>query len=316
ALNYDALTATTRKHYLPTLVDNVFNATPLLQYLRRKQKPAPGGTKLVQPLIYAANTSRGSYRGYDILDVAPTDEITAAEFEWKQLYVSLTISGLEEAVNRGTAAVLNLLESKMEIARMSLIEEFSKQLWGDGTGNNGKDITGIRAAIDDGSNVAVYGGIDRTQYSWWKSQYNDNGGSPRPLTLGLINSMITACSRGADTVDLIVTTPTLWDALWELLQKQQRYEAVRVADTGFDEIRFRGRSVIYDDDCPDGTIWFINSKYLTLRPHVEYTNFKDTGWKKPTNQDAAVMQILWMGNLTNSNCRRHGVLWNVEPPAA
>lgn len=315
SLNYDALTATTRKHYLKPLVDNVFNATPLLSYLRRKQKPAPGGTKLVQPLIYAANTSRGSYQGYDVLTVAPTEEITAAEYDWKQLYVTLTISGAEEAKNRGTAAVLNLLESKMEIAKQSLIEMFSKQLWGDGTGNGGKDITGIQAAIDDGTNVAVYGGINRATHTWWKSQYGAGTGGNRPLSLSLVNSMITATTRGADRPDLIVTTPELWDALWEILQKQQRYEATRVADTGFDEIRFRGRSVVYDDDCPEGSMWFINSDYLTLRPHVEYANFKDTGWKKPVNQDAAVMQLLWMGNLTSSNCRRQGVLWDLEPPS-
>src|SRR5690606_18674083 len=170
-------------------------------------------------LIYAANTSRGSYQGYDVLTVAPTEEITAAEYDWKQLYVTLTISGAEEAKNRGTAAVLNLLESKMEIAKQSLIEMFSKQLWGDGTGNGGKDITGIQAAIDDGTNVAVYGGINRATHTWWKSQYGAGTGANRPLSLSLVNSMITATTRGADRPDLIVTTPELWDALWEILQK-------------------------------------------------------------------------------------------------
>lgn len=313
SLNYDALTATTRKHYIPTLVDNVFNATPTLQYLSRKAKTAPGGEKLVQPLIYASNTARGSFRGYDVLQVAPTDEITAAEYDWKELYVTLTISQREQAQNRGTAAVLNLLESKMEIARQSLTEMFSQQLFGDGSGNNGKDIDGIVAAIDDGSEVDDYGGIKRSENPWWMAQVDDNGGVDRELSLGVINRMITRTTRGSDRPDLIVTTDVLWDSLWELLQQQQRYEAVRVADTGFDEIRFRGRSVIYDDDCPEGHMYFINSKYLQLRPHVEYKNFKDSGWKKPVNQAAAVMQIFWMGNLTSSNCRRQGVIKNLIP---
>lgn len=310
ALNYDSLTATTRKYYIRSLVDNVFDDLPTLKYFTRKAKPAPGGEKLVQPLIYAQNTAKGSFHKYDVLDVTPTDEFTAAEYEWKELYVTVTISQREEAQNRGDLAVLNLLENKMEVAKMSLRDMFSEQLWGDGTGNSNKDITGIQAAVDDGTNVANYGGIDRTTYTWWKSQYQDAQNAD--LTLSMVNSMITNCTDGADRPDLIVTTQDLWDKLWELLQAQQRYDANQVADTGFDKIRFRNIDVIFDKDCPAKSMWFFNTKYIQLRPHVEYRNFKDSGWKKPINQAAAVMQIFWMGNLASSNCRRQGVIWNVE----
>lgn len=310
ALNYDSLTATTRKYYIRALADNVFNDMPTLRYFTRRARSVPGGEKIVQPLIYAKNTARGSFRKYDVLDVSPTDEFTAAEFEWKQLYVTVTISDLEEAQNRGDLAVLNLLESKMEVARLSLRDMFSEQLWGDGTGNNGKDITGILAAVDDGTHVDLYGGIVRSEQPWWKAQYHDAGG--QPLTLSMVNHMITRCTDGSERPDLIVTTPELWDRLWELFQAQQRYEAVQVADTGFDKIRFRGIDVIFDRYCPEGTVWFFNTKHIQLRPHVDYRNFKDSGWKKPINQAAAVMQIFWLGNLTSSNCRRQGVIWNVS----
>ena len=102
----------------------------------------------------------------------------------------------------------------MEVARLSLSDMFSEQLWGDGTGNNGKDITGIQAAVDDGTNVATYGGINRGTYTWWKSQYFDAQNDV--LSLGMINSMITKCTDGSERPDLIVTTPDLWDKLWEL----------------------------------------------------------------------------------------------------
>lgn len=314
ALNYDSLTATTRKYYIRTLADNVFNDMPTLRYFTRRAKSAPGGEKLVQPLIYAKNTARGSFHKYDVLDVTPTDEFTAAEFEWKQLYVTVTISDLEEAQNRGDLAVLNLLESKMEVARMSLQDMFSEQLWGDGTGNGGKDLTGIQAAVDDGTNVSTYGGIDRTTYTWWKSQYQDANNNV--LTLSMVNSMITRCTDGTERPDLIVTTPALWDKLWELLQAQQRYDAVQVADTGFDKIKFRGIDVIFDRYCPEDSMWFFNTKHIGLRPHVDYKNFRDSGWKKPINQAAAVMQIFWLGNLTSSNCRRQGVIHNVKAAAS
>jgi len=101
-LNYDSLTATTRKYYIRTLADNVFNDMPTLRYFTRRARAVPGGEKIVQPLIYAKNTARGSFRKYDVLDVSPTDEFTAAEFEWKQLYVTVTISDLRK---RRTGAI-------------------------------------------------------------------------------------------------------------------------------------------------------------------------------------------------------------------
>lgn len=312
-LNYDALTATTRRYFIKPLQDQVFNELPLLQYLTRGAQPAPGGTKLVQPLIYAANTNRGSYRGYEPLGLAPTDEITAAEWDWKQLYVSVTISGLEEAQNRGDLAVLNLLRTKMEIAKQSLKDMFAEQVLGDGTGNGGKDLDGLAAGVDDGTLYPVYGGIDRIENPWWQAHFHDAAGAP--LRLSQLSRMITAVSDGADSPDLIVMEPDLWDSLLMALEHKHVYglREGREVNVSWDRIRFRSVDVIWERKLSgSGTIYILNSRYVKLRPHVEYRNFKDTGWKKPINQDAAAMQILWYGNLTISNCRRLAKIVNVS----
>src|SRR5690606_23229516 len=172
----------------------------------------------------------------------------------------------------------------------------------------------IQAAVDDGTNVDEYGGIKRSENPWWKSQYYDAQGNP--LTINMVSRMITRCTDGTERPDLIVTTEDLWDRLWDLFHDKQEYGAQRVADTGFDAIRVRGIDIIFDRYCPENSMWFFNTKHIKLRPHVEYRNFKDSGWKKPINQAAAVMQIFWMGELTASNCRRLGVIHNVEAEAS
>lgn len=312
ALNYDALTALTREYFIKSLADNVFDELPTLNYFREKGDAVPGGRKIVQPLIYAQNTARGSFKGYDVLDTSPTDEFTAAEYPWARLYVNISISGEEEDQNRGKLAVVNLLRSKMEVAKQSIKDMFADQLFGDGTGNGGKDLLGLQAAVDDGTNVAVYGGIDRTQHGFWKSQYRDLAGAN--ITLSDIGKMITACSDGSDRPDRIVCDPEMWDHLLDLIEQKVRYvDQGKTVQVSYDRIMYRGIEIVWDRKCPAGTLYFLNRKYLKLRPHVDYKNFKDTGWKKPTNQDAAVMQILWYGQLMSSNCRRTGKIVNAAP---
>ena len=314
-LNYNELTATTRKYYIRSLADQVYNSTPLLNWLRRNQRAVPGGVKIVQPVRYNKNPNKGSFKGYDVLEVQPYQIHTAAEWNWKRLYVTVTISGEEEDQNRGDLAVLNLLQDKMEEARDALRDLMTAQIFSDGTGNNGKDIDGLAVAIDDGTNYDLYAGISRSENPWWRAQYRDLGGTAP--TLKDVGQMITRCSDGNDQVSLVVTTPEIWDHFESLIMDKTNWfkpEAERVADAGFPTIRYRGVDIVYDRACPQGTIWFLNSRHLRLRPHVEYVNFKDTGWKKPINQDAAVMQIFWYGNLTLSMPRRVGKIVNAVVP--
>lgn len=315
ALNYDALTATTEKYYLKPLADNVFAATVLLNRLSKDADPAPGGEKLKQPLIYAENQAAGSYSKYDLLNTQPSDEITAALFPWKQIYCTVTLSGIEEAMNRGALAVLNLLKSKMQVAELTLKKIITAQLFGDGSGNNGKDITGLGAAVDDGVNVAVYGEIDRTTYTWWKAKRYANGGVARPPTLALMQNAYGSVSDDTEFPNLITTTQTIFDWLWSQLTPQQRYEnEQRSANVGFRHLMFNQTPVIVDKACPVKKMYVLNTKYLKLRPHEDNAGkFKFTGWKKPVNQDAVVGQLLWYGNLACSNCSKQAVIEDLEP---
>ena len=54
----------------------------------------------------------------------------------------------------------------------------------------------------------------------------------------------------------------------------------------------------------------INTKFFGVK-YDSQTNFKNTPFQQPVNQDAKVSHILWMGNTTISNRRKHGVLYNI-----
>ena len=102
---FDQLLSTTLKNYVPKLTDNVFSARPLFYALTNGQtvRRIGGGTKIVVPIIYGKNSTAASYSGTDSIDTTAQDGITAAEYDWKQYAVSVTISGIEEAKNKSSS---------------------------------------------------------------------------------------------------------------------------------------------------------------------------------------------------------------------
>ena len=113
--NFDELLSTTLANYRNQLTDNVFTARPLTYMLMEKGRirMLNGGTKIVEPLIYGQNNTVKSYTGYDTIDLAPQEGISAAEYEWKQYVASIAISGIEEEKNNGEQEIINLLKANI-----------------------------------------------------------------------------------------------------------------------------------------------------------------------------------------------------------
>jgi len=306
AIHGDALQtllATTVANYRKTLTDNVFNARPLTYFLMDKGRirMLNGGTNIVEPLIYGENTTVASYSGYDTISLTPQSGITAAEYDWKQYAASVAISGIEEAKNNGEQAMVNLLEAKIMQAEESMKEGFNAMFFGDGTGNSGKDWNGLGNLVESGNTV---GGINSTSETWWRSYEENTAGA---LTLAQMTTAYNTVSVGNDHPDMVLGTQTLFEKYESLLQPQLRYTDTKTADAGFQNLLFKAAPVAYDVDCPAGTMYFLNSKYITLVGHSDKW-FEVTPFVKPENLDARYSLILCYGNLTVRNRKKQGKL--------
>lgn len=156
-LNYNALSSLTRDKFLPVLVDNIFNSNVITFKLLKNAEKLDGGTKIITPLEYGKNGAQGFYSGYDVLNTTPSDPITAAEWNWKQAYATISISGEDELKNAGDSQVLSLLKAKMRNAEKSLKDMFGNSVFnsdetvpGYGTPATG-EITGLIGAKFDAS---------------------------------------------------------------------------------------------------------------------------------------------------------------------
>jgi len=303
--SFDSLLSTTLANYRDQLTDNIFTARPLTNHLMEngRVRMLDGGTKIVEPLIYGQNDTVGSYAGYDSISLTAQEGISAAEFEWRQYAASIAISGIEEAKNNGEAAIVNLLEAKIMQAEESMRESFNQMFFADGTGNSGKDWNGLGNLVD--ATTAV-GGIDPTATgnSWWGSYEEGTAGA---LSLADMATAYNSVSVGNDHPDMVLTTQALFEKYESLLQPQLRYTDAKTADAGFQNLLFKSAPVVYDVHASAGTMFFINSKYLTLVGHSGKW-FSQTEFVRPENLDAQYALIMCYGNLTVRNRAKQGKL--------
>jgi hypothetical protein len=318
----DGLIATTLQKYMPTLEDNVFKSRPFLFALKQagRIKDADGGTKLVVPLLYAAAPNVGSYADDDVFATAANTGITAAEYDWKQMYGLFHYTGIEKAKNSGRSAVLNLIDARMQQLEMSISTELNQQLFKDGVGNSEKDFTGISAMVSASDpSWGDYGNIDRTTDAWWQAT-TKAASTANTVVLTDMANVYNSASEGADHPGIIVTTQTGFESYEALLTDNIRYQDTKMGDAGFQSLMYKNAPVVFDDDADADTgvvteanapMWFLNMNYITLWK-LAGVWFKVSEAKTPVNADVNYQSILLYGQMTSSNNKRQGVLYDVH----
>jgi hypothetical protein len=311
--DFNAILSTTLQNYQPTLVDNIFKDLVLLNHLnsRGRVQMEEGGTSIVEPLLYAVNGTASSYSGYDPISLTPQDGISAANYQWKQMAASIAISGIEEAQNRGTEAIIKLLNAKIMQAEMSVKSDLNTMLFADGTGNSGKDFNGLGNIVGTIDNVV--GGIDAdgAGNGWW----NPTRAATMGATLSLSNmaNVYNHASKGNDVPDLIITNETLFSKYESLLTPNVRYQDVAKANAGFQNLMFKQTPVVFDfalaDDATDAPMYFLNTKYLKLvGMNGHWFNTTDFQLGTVAGVDARYALVLAFGELTCSNRSRQGYM--------
>jgi hypothetical protein len=171
--SFTDIVATTLQGYSGELADNISNHNALLRQIDRKgNKKTATGRTIVQELEYAENTTIMWYSGSEALDISPSENFSAAEYNYKQLAGSVTINGLEQIQNSGKEAIHNLLKSRIRNLEKSLKNTLATALYADGTGSNAKEIGGLQLLVAD-TNTNTVGGISGSTNSWWRNYVYD-----------------------------------------------------------------------------------------------------------------------------------------------
>lgn len=307
------------------LADNVTKNNALLYKLKQRGnvKFFNGGNVILQEIMYNDETTQnaGSYSGYDVIDITPNSPISAASFDLKQYAAAVSISGFEMLQNSGTEAVIDMLEGRIQIAEAQLENRISTGLYSDGTGNGSKDITGLAAAISTTPTSGTYGGINRANFSFWSNiafdATTDGGSAATSANIqSYMNRVAVQLVRGMDRPDMIVAGNNYYRLFLESMQAIQRVTSAESAKAGFTSLAYNGAGLNCDVFLDGGiggaigtnTMYFLNTKYLFLRPHRNRNFVPIGGDRQSVNQDATVKLIGWAGNLTCSGAQFQGIL--------
>lgn len=302
-----------------SLADNVSKSNALYRKLSMKGnvRPVDGGDSILEEIMFAENANAQWFSGYDLLNVAAQDVISAAQYSWAQAAVAVVISGLELRQNSGKERTINLLEGRLKVGEISLKNLLSQGIYSDGTGFGGKQLTGLNAAVPTAPTSGTYGGINRATFSFWQPQLVAPGAGV--ITASNINvhmnDIWTKCTRGSEVPDLIVADNGMWKLYLAFLQNLIRFVDVKTGDLGFPTVKYQSADVVLDGGqggfCPTNTMFFLNTDYIFLRPHRDL-NFAplNPGRRYATNQDAEVQLIGFQGQMTVSNSALQGRLHN------
>ena len=297
--NYDQINAITEKYYVPKLVDNIFKTNPLLKRMEKKVQKIGGGTKVLVPVNYAQASAVGWYNGNDTLDNTDNDVITSLEFDWKQIYASVSISRRDELINSGQAQKVDFVKSKMQIAEKSLKDTVATGLWNAGTTTNA--ILGIRAFL---STSATYGGVSQSTYSWHQSNIDS---STTTFTIPSLQSLWATTSVNGETPSIILSGAGRYSSYYNLLQPQQRFMDSESAKGGFTSLMFNGVPWLIDSKAPSTHIALLNEDYLALYGHKDEW-FRFEPFQSPVNQNVKVAHIFAMMVVASNNNRMHAAM--------
>jgi hypothetical protein len=317
--NLGELVTTTLRNRSGDLQDNTTKNNAILDRLskRGRIKTVDGGRTIVEEMDYNENATFMWYSGYDQLNVSPSDVITAAEFNFAQAAVAVSMSGLEELQNSGKEVVLDLLESRIENAMRTMSNNISLGAYSDGTGFGGRQIGGLQLLIADNPTVGTIGGINRANWVFYRNQkfsgVTDGGAAVTALNIqSYMNQLWLRTVRGADKPDLILADNNYFNFYWSSLQAIQRITQTTDGAAGFASLKYMGSDVVFDGGigggCPANHMYFINSNYIKYRPHRRRNMVPIGDERMAVNQDAMVKLIGFAGNMTLCNALLQGVL--------
>lgn len=310
---YTELTYVTRRAFIPKLVVQLYNSTPLMAALIANSQTASGGVSSVTVPVQGAQFVNAQWSDYSGSFNQPSVQQGAfnAEFDLKLMIAPVPFLGMEGAVQQD-AAIIPLIEARMNDATNVMMDAMATALYTNVS--NTQQFTGLPAAV---SASGTYGNISRSSYTWWQSK-SYSAGNVNPTRQNILQYISGTVKNGAEVPSFGVCGFGTWTLLAQDFVGQEQY--VITPGHGFDgdangpQAAFRALMVagvpIYPDPyCPEGTVYFLNTNYLSLYVH-EQGSFVFTGFEStlPNWQIGYVGAVLMIAEMVSTKPKSMSVV--------
>lgn len=309
------LTAVVRRAFMPRVYVQLWKCAPLMAAMMSSAQVASGGLSPITAPIQGAPMVSGQWVDYsgsfDQPGVMPG--IQNAEFNLKAYCTPIPFLGFEGLIQLDYS-IVPLIDARMNDATNVTIDTFARTLYENVA--NQQQLIGLPAAIDDGTFAVTYGGINRIQNRFWNSQYIHNAGNVTPTRNLMLQYIAQVTKQTGEMPQIGVMGFGLWTLLAQDFTPQERYminpgdrldaSADFVGHSSFQALDIAGIPFYADPYCPEGTLYIINTNYLSLFLH-ERAAFSFTGFESmlPNNQFGYIAAILSLLELVNVKPRVH-----------
>ena len=280
------LTAVTRRAFVPKLVVQLYNSTPLLAALLSNSQSASGGVSAVSVPVQGASYVNGQWTDYSgsFNQPASLQGAFLSEFNLKALIVPVPFLGMEAAVQLDYA-VIPLIDARMNDASNVACDLMATALYNNTTNNQA--FIGLPGAIDDGTNMVTYGNISRTTSPYWKSKVYASG-SVNPTRQNVLQYIIGVVKNAAEKPSFGLMGMGTWALLAQDFVGQESYQVTPGSSfdssdssgprSAFTALMVAGVPIYPDPYCPEGIMYLPNTNYMSLYLH-EQASFAFTGFE-------------------------------------
>lgn len=279
------LTYITRRGFIPKLVVQIYNSTPLLAALIGQAQPALGGISSVSVPVQTASMTQPQWSGFDGSFTSPgyLPGTNLAEFDLTLNICPIPFLGME-GVLQLDHAVIPRIEAVMDDATNNTMLSMVTALYGNTTDT--QQWIGLPGAVDDGSTLDLYGNISRAATPQWAATVYAGGGAAltRQLVLQYIAGTVKA---GGVFPNFGICGMGTWTLLAQDFVGQESYQITpgtsfeKTSDgpeAAFHALMVAGVPVFCDPYCPEGVLYILNTDFVALYIH-EQASFAFTGFE-------------------------------------
>lgn len=325
----------TEDFLVPKVVDTVLRGNVFATRMLAKAKKFRSSTMLF-PIKWQKGVAGTSFSGFDLLPTSASDTRVNMTYTPKFYATNVALPGTELSANMTENKVLDLATIEMSSRAQDMADDIGTMFYGTGTGNSSKDMLGLEAIVDDGTNAATIGGLSRSTYTTLNSTVTASSGT---LTLAKMRTLWNAISDPGVSPTVLMTTKAIFGFYEQLLQPQERiYKPVNFSGalkmgTGAGTLEYMGVPVLGDAKCTSGVLYMLNEDFLDFyglpmwdakpakiaNQDIEGNSYESVpglgfswgGWVKANNAAAVNGFVYLGGQLISANPGRHGKLTGI-----
>lgn len=306
----DSVFSLSLANYRKTLTDNIGSTNAILYDLMKSdayESAEGGGTYFAEDLMYGLSPA-GWYSGYDTLATTPTDGVTQAQFDWRQLASPISYNMKEVIQNE--KKLIDLVKSRIKQSEIGIQEAWAQAfLWGNYP--NGGLITSPRVdpvtnaygiepltelisyntAASSGTALTV-GGLSEFTNTWWRNKSVTSAATTYSNFILELESLYNSCSlgTGGQPTHILTDQYTYQNFIHAYFAIYKANPDALDGAYPFVGKKFLNAKIIMDDKVPDvysgiagtevggvvdpttltfGSAIFVNSKFFKIRYHPD-----------------------------------------------